>query len=168
MKRSTILILTLAVMTMFVYSEVKIGVINAQKVIMGTARGKAIQKKLKAIGASKQQKVQQMQNEIKKLEKELQSPALNSDARDRKADQLQSRKTKFKRYVEDTQKELRRRYQKEIQTLQKEVMPIIDRIGKSKGFTIIFDLSIAGISYFDKTIDITDLVIKEIDKKPVK
>ena len=50
-----------------------------------------------------------------------------------------------------------------MQTLQKEVMPIIDKIGKSKGFTLVFDLSIAGISYFDKTIDITELVIKEID-----
>ena len=52
-----------------------------------------------------------------------------------------------------------------MQKLQKEVMPIIDKIGKSKGFTIVFDLSISGISYFDKTIDITDVVIKEIDTR---
>lgn len=165
MKRTLILIVTLITLAMFGFSEVKIGVINAQKVIMGTLRGKAIQKKLENIGKLKQQKVKQMQNQIKALEKELQSPALNNEARDRKTEELQSKKTKFKRFVEDTQKELRRRYKKEIQILQKDVMPIIDRIGKSKGFTIIFDLSIAGISYFDKTIDITDLVIKEIDLK---
>ena len=155
MKRSLIFIVTLVTLTMFGFTEVKIGVINAQKVIVSTARGKAIQKKLADIGKSKQRRVQQMQNEIKILEKAIQSPALNSDARDRKAEELQNKKVKFKRYVEDTQKELRRRYQKEIQSLQKEVMPIIDRIGKSKGFTVIFDLSIAFVLHFKVDRDYT-------------
>ena len=126
-------------------------------------RGKEIQAKLENYGKSKQQKVEAMQAEIKKLETALQSPALNEAAREKKAVELQTKKTNLKRYYEDTQKELRRKYQTEMQNLQKEVMPIIDKIGKSKGFTLVFDLSIAGISYFDKTIDITELVIKEID-----
>ncbi|MEN8153564.1 MAG: OmpH family outer membrane protein [Acidobacteriota bacterium] len=165
MKKTLIMVVTILTLTLFAFSEVKIGVINAQKVIMATKRGKQIQKKLENLGKSKQQKAQTMQAEIKNLEKSLQSPALNNTAREKKALELQAKKTNLKRYVEDTQKELRRNYQKEMQKLQVEVMPIIDQIGKSKGFTIIFDLSIAGISYFEKTIDITNLVIKEIDAK---
>lgn len=163
MKKTLILVVTILTLTLFAFSEVKIGVINAQKVIMSTKRGRQIQKKLENLGKSKQQKVQVMQAEIKNLEKALQSPALNNTAKEKKALELQVKKTNLKRYVEDTQKELRRNYQKEMQTLQAEVMPIIDRIGKSNGFTVIFDLSIAGISYFEKTIDITNQVIKEID-----
>ncbi len=163
MKKTLILVVTILTLTLFAFSEVKIGVINAQKVIMSTKRGQQIQKKLENIGKSKQQKAQTMQVQIKNLEKALQSPALNNASREKKTLELQAKKTNLKRYVEDTQKELRRNYQKEMQILQTEVMPIIDRIGKSKGFTVIFDLSIAGISYFEKTIDITNQVIKEID-----
>ena len=161
------LIMTVAILTLafYTFAEVKIGVINAQKVIASTKRGKEIQAKLENYGKSKQKKVEAMQAGIKKLETSLQSPALNEAAREKKTVELQTKKTNLKRYYEDTQKELRRKYQEEMQGLQKDVMPIIDSIGKSKGFTLVFDLSIAGISYFDKTIDITDLVIKEIDSK---
>ncbi|MEN8221986.1 MAG: OmpH family outer membrane protein [Acidobacteriota bacterium] len=163
MKKTLILTITILTLAFYTFGEVKIGVINAQKVIASTKRGKEIQAKLENYGKSKQKKVEVMQAEIKKLEASLQSPALNESTREKKTLELQTKKTNLKRYYEDTQKELRRKYQTEMQTLQKEVMPIIDKIGKSKGFTLVFDLSIAGISYFDKTIDITEIVIKEID-----
>jgi len=163
MKKTLILTITILTLAFYAVAEVKIGVINAQKVIASTKRGKEIQAKLENYGKSKQKKVEAMQAEIKTLETALQSPALNESAREKKAVELQTKKTNLKRYYEDTQKELRRKYQSEMQNLQKEVMPIIDKIGKSKGFTLVFDLSIAGISYFDETIDITELVIKEID-----
>jgi len=165
MKKTLVLVITILTLTFFTFAEVKIGVINAQKVIASTQRGKDIQAKLTNYGAAKQKKVAAMQAEIKKLEKDLQSPALNEKTRENKSILMQKKKTNLKRYYEDTQRELRRKYQQEMQSLQKEVMPIIDKIGKSKGFTLVFDLSIAGISYFDKTIDITDIVIKEINTK---
>ncbi len=163
MKKTLIMTVTILTLAFYTFAEVKIGVINAQKVIASTKRGKEIQAKLENYGKSKQKKVEAMQAEIKKLEAAIQSPALNQGTRDKKTEELQAKKINLKRYYEDTQKELRKKYQTEMQTLQKEVMPIIDKIGKSKGFTLVFDLSIAGISYFDKTIDITELVIKEID-----
>ncbi len=165
MKKTLVVVIAILTLTFFTFAEVKIGVINAQKVIASTQRGKDIQAKLSNLGASKQKKVATMQAEIKKIEKDLRSPALNEKTRENKSILLQKKKTNLKRYYEDTQRELRLRYQQEMQSLQKEVMPIIDRIGKSKGFTLVFDLSIAGISYFDKTIDITDVVIKEINSK---
>ena len=163
MKKTLIMTVTILTLAFYTFAEVKIGVINAQKVIASTKRGKEIQAKLENYGKSKQKKVEAMQAEIKKLEAAIQSPALNESTRAKKSDELQAKKTNLKRYYEDTQKELRKKYQTEMQNLQKEVMPIIDKIGKSKGFTLVFDLSIAGISYFDKTIDITEQVIKEID-----
>ena len=163
MKKTLIMTVTILTLAFYTFAEVKIGVINAQKVIASTKRGKEIQAKLENYGKSKQKKVETMQAAIKKLEAAIQSPALNQSTREKKTEELQAKKLNLKRYYEDTQKELRKKYQTEMQTLQKEVMPIIDKIGKSKGFTLVFDLSIAGISYFDKTIDITEVVIKEID-----
>jgi len=47
-------------------------------------------------------------------------------------------------------------------------MPLIDQIGKSKGFTIVFDITRPGIVYFDPAIDITEEVIKAFDAKYTK
>ena len=93
------------------------------------------------------------------------SPALNQDTRERKATDLQNMRVDLKRFVEDSQKEFQRRYQREMQTLYKEIMPVIQQIGKNQGYTIILDLSSAGVSYFDVTTDITDSVIKAYDAK---
>ena len=49
--------------------------------------------------------------------------------------------------------------------LTNEVMPIIKKIGESKNYTLIFDIQSSGISYFDKTIDITNEVIRDYDAK---
>ena len=138
MKKTLILTITILTLAFYTFAEVKIGVINAQKVIASTKRGKEIQAKLENYGKSKQKKVEAMQAEIKTLETALQSPALNASAREKKGIERQTKKTNLQRYYEDTQKELRRKYQEEMQTLQKEVMPIIDKIGKSKGFTMVF------------------------------
>lgn len=152
-------------MSVAVYSQAKIGVINPQKVVSETIRGKQVKAKLEKLGDEKQQKIKGMEDAIKKLEKELMSPALNADAKEKKAVDLQGKRVNLKRYVEDAQKEFQGRYQKEMQTMYKEIMPIIEKIGAAKGFTIIFDLSNSGISYFDKTIDITNEVIKAYDQK---
>ena len=165
MKKTLVIVLTILAMSVAVYSQAKIGVINPQKVVSETIRGKQVKAKLEKLGDEKQQKIKGMEDAIKKLEKELMSPALNADAKEKKAVDLQGKRVNLKRYVEDAQKEFQGRYQKEMQTMYKEIMPIIEKIGAAKGFTIIFDLSNSGISYFDKTIDITNEVIKAYDQK---
>lgn len=165
MKKTLVIVLTILAMSVVAYSEAKIGVINPQKVVSETIRGKQVKAKLEKLGDEKQQKIKGMEDAIKQLEKELMSPALNTDAKEKKAADLQAKRTNLKRYVEDAQKEFQVKYQKEMQTMYKEIMPIIEKIGAAKGFTIIFDLSNSGISYFDKTIDITNEVIKAYDQK---
>jgi Skp family chaperone for outer membrane proteins len=71
----------------------------------------------------------------------------------------------MKRYREDATREMQIKSQKELNTLRKDIMPVIEKIGKEKGFTLILDLSTAGIAYFDKTVDITQEVISAYDKK---
>jgi outer membrane protein len=96
------------------------------------------------------------------------SPALNDDTREKKGLDLQTKRKDLKRYVEDAQNEIQRESQKELVELEKAVMPLIDQIGKSKGFTIIFDITRPGIVYFDQAIDITPEVIKAFDEKSSK
>ena len=53
----------------------------------------------------------------------------------------------------------------ELNNLRQDIMPVIEKIGKEKGFSLILDLTTSGIAYYDTAIDITDDVIAEYDKK---
>ncbi len=165
MRKTIILMAALLVLSSFVFSEVKIGVVNAQEILAKTKKGMDIQKKLEAIQKEKQGKLKAMQDEISKLEKELMSPALNQETREKKGLELQNKRKDIKRYYEDAENEFRRESQKELQKLEEDLMPLIDNIGKSKGFTIVFDITRPGIVYYDKAIDITADVIKAADAK---
>jgi outer membrane protein len=165
MRKTLVLVVTILVMSAFAISQVKIGVVNAQEILVKTKKGIEIQKRLEQLQDKKQQELQGMQEEIKKLEKEVSSPALNEDTREKKTNDLQSKRKDLKRFMEDAQNEMQQATQKELVELEKAVMPLIDQIGKSKGFTIIFDITRPGIVYFDQAIDITAEVISAFDTK---
>jgi outer membrane protein len=163
MKKKLFLIFALVVLTSFVFSEVKIGIINPQVVLQNSAKGKEVIERLRALNMSKQKKYEAMQKEIDTLEKEALSPALNQDARDKKTMDLQNKRTDIKRFAEDAQKESMAQQQKEFENLQRELMPIIEKIAKDEGFSLVLDLNTAGVAYFDPAIDITERVIKAYD-----
>lgn len=165
MKKSFTLIFMILTLSIFVFSEVKIGVINAQEIMEKTKKGNQVQKKLENLQNAKRKVLQAKQQELEKLEKELNSPALNADTRARKTRQIQDKRIELQRMVEDARKEVQQESQKELFALQKEIIPLIQEIGKSKGFTLILDMAGTGIAYFDQSIDITAEVIKAIDAK---
>ena len=165
MRKTLILMLTVLVMSAFVISQVKIGVVNAQDILQKTKKGTQIQKRLEQLQTKKQAELKTMQDAVKKLEKDVLSPALNEETREKKALELETKRKNLKRYIEDARNEINRASQKELVELEKAVMPLIDQIGKSKGFTIIFDITRPGIVYFDQAIDITADVIKAFDAK---
>jgi outer membrane protein len=165
MKKTIILMAAIFLLSAFAFSEIKIGVINPQKIMDSTKKGLEVQNRLQKLQNDKQKQGQAMQEEIKKLEKEVLSPALNNEARQKKTIELQEKQKALRRFAEDARNEFRLAYQKELAALEKEILPLIENLGKQKGFTVIFDVTTTGIAYYDQAIDITDEVIKAIDAK---
>jgi outer membrane protein len=163
MKQKLFLIFALLALSTFVFSEVKIGIINPQGVLQNSTKGKEVIERLRSVNMSKQKKYEAMQKEIDSLEKEALSPALNQEARDKKTMDLQNKRTEIKRFAEDAQKDSMAMQQKEFENLQRELMPIIEKIAKDDGFSLVLDLNTSGVAYFDSSIDITDRVIKAYD-----
>ncbi len=168
MKKSLIFLLVIMISAVFVQAEQKIGVVDSQRVILESARGKQTQNIIKAFAEKAQQEFKKREMEIKKLEKDLQSPALNAKTKADKAVSLERKKKDFRRLAEDKQAEGRRIQMQELQKIQKEVMPIIEEYGKKNGFTIIFDKNNSGISYISSTIDISTAIISIYDSKFAK
>ena len=166
MKKKITIIFTLLIIAGFVYSE-SIGVVNTQKVINESLRGKQAKSKLENFMKTKQNYIDNLKKQIVSLERSLNSPVLNQSAREKKALELQNLKTKIKRYAEDSQKEFQVKYNKEMKKMIDEIMPIIQTIGKAKGFKVILNHNpqVPIILYADKTIDITNDVIKAYNSK---
>jgi len=165
MKKSLILVFTILALSFFMFSEVKIGVINAQAIIAKTKKGINVQKKLENLQKSKQQQLEFLQNTLKQLQKDAVSPALNVETREKKKREFEDKQVQYKRKLQDAQNEMSSATQNELEALQKEIMPLIQDIGKSKGYTLILDMTGSGIAYFDQAIDITNDVVKAVDAK---
>lgn len=169
MKRSVILIFTLLTLTIFAFSEVKIGVFNSQEILQKTKKGSQVLKKLDDLKNAKERQIQNLLNELEGLEKELSSPALSAGARENKVRSLEDKKIVYDRTVQDAQEEMQNQSAKELGDLEKDFMPIIQQVGQAKGFTIVLDIVNSGIAYFNPETDITADVIKAVDEKlPVK
>jgi outer membrane protein len=163
MKKKLFMIFALLALTAFVFSEVKIGIINPQVVLQNSAKGKEVIERLRSLNMSKQKKYEAMQKEVDALEKETMSPALNQEARDKKTLDLQNKRVEIKRFAEDAQKESMAQQQKEFEKIQGDLMPIIEKIAKGEGFSLVLDLNTAGVTYFEPAIDITEKVVKAYD-----
>lgn len=163
MKKNLFLIFSLVVLSAFVFAEIKIGIINPQVVLQNSAKGKETIERLKSLQLSKQKKYENMQKEIDALEKETMSPALNQEARDKKTLDMQNKRVEIKRFAEDAQKESMAVQQKEFESIQRDLMPIIEKIAKADGYSLILDLNTAGVTYFEPGIDITEKVVKAYD-----
>jgi Skp family chaperone for outer membrane proteins len=171
MKKSMTLISMLVILSLFTFGQttssskgIKIGVISPDRVVQNTARGKAIIESLNKLGRAKQQKIQNLRKELEDLNADLQKP-LSTSAKEEKQLLIQRKQTALKRFVQDSQAEYQREFMKVKKKLYDEIMPIIKKIGKDKGFTIIFDITTSGISYFDDKIDITNEVIIQVNAK---
>jgi outer membrane protein len=163
MKKNLFLIFALIALTTFAFAEFKLGIINPQSVLQSSSKGKEAIERLKALQLAKQKRYEAMQKEIDSLEKESMSPALNAEARDKKTQDLANKRVDIKRFTEDAQKESMAAQQKEFEKIQADLMPIIEKIAKENGFSLILDLNTAGVTYFEPGIDISEKVVKAYD-----
>jgi len=163
MRKTLIGLITILIMSIVAYSETKIGVFDGQKIVEETARGKAIAAKLETLGNQKQARLKTMQDDLRRLEKELSSPALSAAAREQKNLELESKQRATKRFIEDTRREVQITTEKEMTAFKTQIYPIIQQIGKEQGFTII--LETPSVLYYDPAIDITAEIIKKLNSK---
>ena len=163
MKKNLLLIVALVALSAFAFAEFKLGIINPQAVLQNSTKGKEAISRLTALQTAKQKKFEGMQKEIETLEKDVLSPVLNAETREKKTQELQSKRVEIKRFAEDAQKENIAVQQKEFEKIQADLMPIIERIAKENGFSLILDLNTAGITYFEPGLDISEKVAKAYD-----
>lgn len=146
-------------------AEIKIGVVDFQRVLRESKGGKAakaqIEQKGKSVESSLVSKGKALEAEKKKLESE--AMVMNADARENKAREFKIKVMDFQALQKKSADDFKEYEVGVIRQVQKDVFGFVEAIGKRDNYTLILEKSAA--LYNPSGVDITDQVIKMYDKK---
>lgn len=144
--------------------ELKVGYVNAVKVIEEAPQGEAALKKLEAEFGPRDKKLVAMQGKIKGLEDELEKNALLLKDADRRAKEheIVVLKRDLRRATQEFREDYNLRRNEELSALQKVVHKAIVEIAKQENYDLILH---EGAIYASKKVDLTDKILKKLGKK---
>jgi outer membrane protein len=169
--KKNIFLITGLVLLIFVWTNTsfaadKIGFINMQQIIQGSAAGKKAAEDFKKFLEKKQEGIKAAENEVKKLKDELdkQGAVMTASARSDKEAAYQRKMRDYQILVDDTNKELQKRDQEYSQKLIPEILKVVQTIAEREKYTLILDISTMPMPYHDKANDISRKVIEDFNK----
>ncbi len=143
----------------------RVAVIDVQRVLANSAAGKAASDKLKKMQDDRVARAKALDDEIQKLDSDINSKKL-SLSEDKIGDmqkQLSDKKIAAQRFAQDAEREMGEARDRELLALENKIKPVIDQIGKEQGLAAIFNKFESGLVYASEAIDITDTVIKRFN-----
>jgi len=143
-------------------ANMRIGVINVERLVQESALGKEAFNRVKKLNDQKKDEADKLSKELRDMEQKLadQGSALADDKREALQKTYQEKAIAFKRFQDDANRDLETAQKKELGELEKRVFPIINQVGKERGFTLIFNKFQSGLVFADDSVDITDDVLK--------
>jgi outer membrane protein len=168
MKKFFVLIAAMALATPLVAQNapVRVAVINVQQVLTQSTAGKTAYDRLKKMQDDRTEKAKQMNDELVKLDADINSKqgTLSQEKLAEMQKQLADKKISVQRYAQDAEREIGEARDKELAALEVKIKPIIDGIGKEMGLALIFNKFESGLVYASDAVDITDTVIKRFNE----
>lgn len=145
-------------------AELKVGYVNAVKVIEEAPQGEAALKKLEAEFGPRDKKLVALQTKVKQLEEQLEKNALLLKDADRrtKEHEIVVLKRDLRRATQEFREDYNLRRNEELAALQKIVYRAIVDIAKQENYDLILH---EGTIYASKRVDLTDKVLKKLGKK---
>lgn len=150
-------------------ADVKIGVIDVQKIINGCKAGPGAQ-------ASFQKKVEAFQKGIKadrdaliKLKQEIdkKKSVWNEAKTKEKIVEYQKAGRALQVKEAGAQQSVQRIQAKELEPILKALEPVVEKYAKKNNYTVILEAK-AGVVYYQEDTLVTDIIIKELDKAMAK
>lgn len=161
----TALLATRASSTTAPESVVRIGVVDTEKILLNSNIGKTALADLKKLQELREGEAKSKQQEIKDLQTRLaegrQSLSQNQIAQMQK--DLEAKLAALRRFQDDATRDLNKKRDEILGSIDQKVMPVINQAGKELGYTAIFRKFESGLIYADDAIDITNLIIRRLD-----
>ena len=145
----------------------RVAYIDVQRVLARSAAGVAAREALEKDRASMQREMDAKRQELEKIRDELEKrgPLMTADARREKEEQLERKRRDATRLADDFQRELQRKEQQLGSKVLQDLVGLIERYGKQKGYQMIVEKRGAGLIYGAPELDITDEIIRSYDQE---
>lgn len=165
-----LLVLVLAFTVSAAQAEIKIGIVNIQKIISSIKEGKSVNKTLEKSFKSKQKVLKEEEEGIKKLIESLQkqSAVLSDSAKAKKTAEINQKRQEASEKMRKFQAEIQKQEAELKKPILDKLKPVIDEVSESEKVELTFEISASPPIYASKKIDLTEKVIKAYDKKHSK
>lgn len=146
-------------------AELKLGVMNVQKIIVGCKAGKAAKERFDVKMKDLQSSFTDEEADLKKLQAEIKkkSSAWSEEKKAEKVREFQKNGRELQAKTEDARFEMKQLQDKELEPILKSLEKVVETYGKDQGYTMILD-SKSGVIFYDKTTDVSDRIMKLLDK----
>ncbi|HVN33057.1 MAG TPA: OmpH family outer membrane protein [Thermoanaerobaculaceae bacterium] len=145
-------------------------VIDVNVLVQDSAAGKEAMGRLKKAQDEKIAQRKKLADEAEALQKQLEAQRVtlaDSKVQDLQK-QIEDKGIALKRFDDDAQQQLQELQKKELDGLEKQIMPIIQEVGREMKLQMIFNKFQSGLVYADEATDITDLVLRRFNTRVTK
>ncbi|MBK9130510.1 MAG: OmpH family outer membrane protein [Gammaproteobacteria bacterium] len=158
------LVFTLTVGVLPAAAEMRLGYVDAARLLDEAPQAKDATNRLKDEFASREEEIAVAQDKIKRLEEGLQRDGAVMSEEERKKQTLDilSRKRELRRMQDEFREDVNIRRNDAIGSLQGLIKQTIEEIGSAQKFDLIF---FDGIAYANSALDITDQVLDGLKKR---
>ncbi len=149
-------------------AELRVAVVDMQRALNECDAGKKAKDQVKAKFEKAQDQLKKQRDELDKARDDFDKKALVLKEEQRRdlEKEFEAKSLDFKRKYEDFQRDLKRTDSELTSGIVEQLYGIVAEIGQQKGYTMVLEASSGVLLYNDKTIDITDEVIKAHNANP--
>ncbi len=146
-------------------AEIKIGVMNVQKVLAKSKAGANAKEKFEKKVKEYEGKFKEEQDALMALKSEIEKKGSlwSKEKKEEKVLEFKKMRREAESKAEDARLELKKLQDKELEPILKAMEKVVIDYGKKYNYTFILD-SKSGIVYFDESTDVSDDLIVEMDK----
>jgi outer membrane protein len=146
------------------FGQTKIGVVNLQKAVLGSAEIKKASADMEAKYRPRQQKMEELQKELQGIQQQLQTNAgkLTPMAESDLTAQGQQKQRQLQRMNDDLQSDVNAERNDILTKASRKMAAVVGKIAEAKGLDLVIDVS--NTVYFKPALDITADALAEYDK----
>lgn len=164
---TVVAVIALSGLQAFAQEAPKVAVIDVQVLVQESAAGKEAMGRLAKLQNEKVAGRKKLTDEFDGLQKQFaaQAQTLTEAKVAELRKQLEDKEIVIRRYDDDATQELEKAKAAELGGLEKQIMPIIQEIGREQKYLLIFNKFQSGLVYADDAVDITDQVLRRFNTK---
>ena len=145
-------------------ADMKFGFVDIDRAANDSEEGKKAVTGLKDFMSSRQSSISERGKAIEKMKSDLekQGAIMSPDAKKSKIEEVERSEREFQRMVSDANQEFEKKRRELTESVYKEIIDVVAKFGQEEKYTII--LPVQSLLYSDKTLDITDVIIKRFNE----